>query len=135
LTGHLVLSTVHTNDASSTVNRLLDMGVEDYLLTSTVIGILAQRLVRKLCPNCKEPYHALPEVVEQLGLAKFADTRDMTLFHAKGCAHCGQTGYLGRFCILEAQRGGMLTMYEDGMRKAIRGDTTFEEVLRVTREA
>ncbi len=159
LTGHLVLSTVHTNDASSTVNRLLDMGVEDYLLTSTVIGILAQRLVRKLCPDCKESYHALPEVVEQLGLAKFAGTTDMTLFHAKGCAQCGQTGYLGRFCILEmlpmtdplrslvmkhansnelkaeAQRGGMLTMYEDGMRKAIRGDTTFEEVLRVTREA
>jgi general secretion pathway protein E len=159
LTGHLVLSTVHTNDASSTVNRLLDMGVEDYLLTSTVIGILAQRLVRKLCPHCKESYTALPEVVEQLGLAKFASTRDITLFHAKGCAQCGQTGYLGRFCILEmlpmtdplrslvmkhansnelkaeAQRGGMLTMYEDGMRKAIRGDTTFEEVLRVTREA
>jgi len=159
LTGHLVLSTVHTNDAASTVNRLLDMGVEDYLLTSTVVGILAQRLVRKLCPHCKEPYHALPEVVEQLGLAKFADTSDMTLFHAKGCANFGHTGYLGRFCILEmlpmtdplrslvmkhansnelkteAQRGGMLTMYEDGMRKAIRGDTTFEEVLRVTREA
>jgi len=159
LTGHLVLSTVHTNDASSTVNRLLDMGVEDYLLTSTVIGILAQRLVRKLCPHCKESYTALPEVVEQLGLAKFAGTGDITLFHEKGCAQCGQTGYLGRFCILEmlpmtdplrslvmkhansnelkaeAQRGGMLTMYEDGMRKAIRGDTTFEEVLRVTREA
>jgi general secretion pathway protein E len=159
LTGHLVLSTVHTNDASSTVNRLLDMGVEDYLLTSTVVGILAQRLVRKLCPHCKESYRALPEVVDQLGLAKFAAGKDVTLYHARGCAQCGQTGYLGRFCILEmlpmtdplrslvmrhansnelkaeAQRGGMLTMYEDGMRKAIRGDTTFEEVLRVTREA
>ena len=66
LTGHLVLSTVHTNDAASTVNRLLDMGVEDYLLTSTVIGILAQRLVRTLCPHCKEPYTALPEVVDEL---------------------------------------------------------------------
>ena len=65
LTGHLVLSTVHTNDAASTVNRLLDMGVEDYLLTSTMIGILAQRLVRKLCPHCKEPYEALPEMVAQ----------------------------------------------------------------------
>ena len=159
LTGHLVLSTVHTNDASSTVNRLLDMGVEDYLLTSTVIGILAQRLVRKLCDHCKEPYHAVPEVVEQLGLEKFAAGKDITLYHAKGCVQCGQTGYLGRFCILEmlpmtdplrslvmkhansnelkaeAQRGGMFTMYEDGMRKALRGDTTFEEVLRVTREA
>ena len=159
LTGHLVLSTVHTNDAASTVNRLLDMGVEDYLLTSTVIGILAQRLVRKLCPNCRESYQALPEVVQQLGLAKFAGNEDITLYHAKGCPQCSQTGFLGRFCILEmlpmtdplrtlvmkhansnelkaeAQRGGMLTMYEDGMRKALRGDTTFEEVLRVTREA
>ena len=72
LTGHLVLSTVHTNDAASTVNRLLDMGVEDYLLTSTVIGILAQRLVRTLCEHCKEPYTALPEMVKQLGLARYS---------------------------------------------------------------
>ena len=70
LTGHLVLSTVHTNDAASTVNRLLDMGVEDYLLTSTIVGILAQRLVRRLCQHCREPYRALPELVEQLGLAQ-----------------------------------------------------------------
>ena len=68
LTGHLVLSTVHTNDAASTVNRLLDMGIEDYLLTSTVIGILAQRLVRTLCPHCKEPHAALPEIVEQMAI-------------------------------------------------------------------
>jgi general secretion pathway protein E len=159
LTGHLVLSTVHTNDAASTVNRLLDMGVDDYLLTSTVIGILAQRLVRKLCPHCKEPYHALPELVEQLGIAKLAGSGDVTLYHAKGCQSCGNTGFTGRFCILEmlpmsdplrtlvmkhatsgelkteAQRGGMVTMYEDGMRKALAGHTTFEEVLRVTRES
>jgi len=159
LTGHLVMSTVHTNDAASTVNRLLDMGVDDYLLTSTVIGILAQRLVRKLCPHCKEPYHALPEVVEQLGIARLAGSGDVTLFHAKACSQCSNTGYMGRFCILEmlpmtdplrtlvmkhansselkaeAQRGGMVSMYEDGMRKALAGQTTFEEVLRVTREA
>ena len=159
LTGHLVLSTVHTNDAASTVNRLLDMGVDDYLLTSTIIGILAQRLVRKLCPHCKEPYQALPEMVEQLGLRRFTHDADVTLHHAKGCPQCGQTGYQGRFCILEmlpmsdplrslvmkhatsnelkalAQREGMVSMYEDGMRKALAGDTTFEEVLRVTREA
>ncbi|MCC6194302.1 MAG: type II secretion system ATPase GspE [Burkholderiales bacterium] len=159
LTGHLVLSTVHTNDAASTVNRLLDMGVEDYLLTSTVVGILAQRLVRKLCPHCKEPYRALPEMVGQLGLGKVAGAGDVTLYHAKGCSQCGNTGYLGRFCILEmlpmsdplrslvmkhatsnelkaeAQREGMVSMYEDGMRKALAGSTTFEEVLRVTREA
>src|SRR6059058_1023717 len=72
LTGHLVLSTLHTNDAPSSVNRLLDMGVEDYLLTSTIVGILAQRLVRTLCTHCKEPYHALPEVVEELGLTRYA---------------------------------------------------------------
>ena len=158
LTGHLVMSTVHTNDAASTVNRLLDMGVDDYLLTSTMIGILAQRLVRKLCPHCKEPYEALPEMVAQLGLRKFTGGNDVTLYHAKGCAQCSNTGYMGRFCILEmlpmtdplrslvmkhatsnelkaeAQREGMVSMYEDGMRKAISGMTTFEEVLRVTRE-
>src|SRR5205085_376040 len=83
-----------TTDATSTVNRLLDMGVDDSLLTSTVIGILAQRLVRKLCPHCKEPYHALPEVVEQLGIAKLAGSGDVTLYHAKGCQHCSNTGYM-----------------------------------------
>ena len=158
LTGHLVLSTVHTNDAPSTVNRLLDMGVEDYLLTSTVIGILAQRLVRTLCPECNEPYTALPELVEELGLRKFANGDDITLYHARGCKACAQTGYVGRISILEmmpmtdpmrslvmrhatatdlraeAIKQGMVTMYEDGMRKALRGVTTFEEVLRVTRE-
>ena len=158
LTGHLVLSTVHTNDAPSTVNRLLDMGVEDYLLTSTVIGILAQRLVRTLCPNCKEEYVALPELVEEMGLRKLADGGEIRLFHEKGCHGCAQTGYIGRISIMEmlpmtdplrslvmrhatstdlraeAIKGGMTTMYEDGMRKAVAGITTFEEVLRVTRE-
>jgi len=158
LTGHLVLSTVHTNDAPSTVNRLLDMGVEDYLLTSTVIGIQAQRLVRTLCPDCNEPYTALPELVAELGLSKFANGGDITLYHAKGCKECANTGYIGRISIIEmmpmtdpmrtlimrhatatelraeAIKQGMVTMYEDGMRKALRGVTTFEEVLRVTRE-
>jgi general secretion pathway protein E len=159
LTGHLVLSTVHTNDAPSTVNRLLDMGVEDYLLTSTVIGILAQRLVRTLCPNCKEPYTALPELVEQMNLRKFSRERDITLWHPRGCSQCANTGYMGRISVMEmlpmtdnlrslvmkhatatelraeAVRESMLTMYEDGVRKAMRGITTFEEVLRVTRES
>jgi general secretion pathway protein E len=158
LTGHLVLSTVHTNDAPSTVNRLLDMGVEDYLLTSTVIGILAQRLVRKLCQHCKESYVALPELVEQMRLRRYSNDAEITLWHAKGCSHCAQTGYSGRLSILEmmpmtdavrslvmkhenaavlraeAIRGGMVTMYEDGLRKALAGVTTFEEVLRATRE-
>jgi general secretion pathway protein E len=159
LTGHLVLSTVHTNDAPSTVNRLLDMGVEDYLLTSTVIGILAQRLVRTLCPQCKESYTALPELVEQMHLRRFSKERDITLWHARGCDNCAHTGYIGRVSIMEmlpmtdglrslvmkhatatdlraeAVREGMLTMYEDGLRKALKGVTTFEEVLRVTRES
>ena len=159
LTGHLVLSTLHTNDAPSSVNRLLDMGVEDYLLTSTIVGILAQRLVRTLCPQCKEPYVALPELVEQMHLHKFSREREITLWHAKGCSHCANTGYIGRVSILEmlpmtdglrslvmkhatatdlraeAVREGMLTMYEDGLRKALKGVTTFEEVLRVTRES
>jgi general secretion pathway protein E len=158
LTGHLVLSTVHTNDAPSTVNRLLDMGVEDYLLTSTVIGILAQRLVRKLCEQCKEPYVALPELVEQMRLGKYSHGPEVTLWHAKGCSHCANTGYIGRVCITEmmpmgdglrslvmkhanagdlraeAIREGMITMYDDGLRKAVKGVTTFEEVLRATRE-
>ena len=158
LTGHLVLSTVHTNDAASTVNRLLDMGVEDYLLTSTVIGILAQRLVRTLCQACKTSYTALPEVVAELGLHKFVPPGDVTLYHAKGCKECAQTGFIGRISIMEmlpmsdslrthimrhansaelraeAIKEGMVTMYEDGMRKALNGVTTFEEVLRVTRE-
>jgi general secretion pathway protein E len=158
LTGHLVLSTVHTNDAPSTVNRLLDMGVEDYLLTSTVIGILAQRLVRTLCPHCKEPYVALPELVEEMALRKFAGEGEIRLYHAKGCRECANTGYIGRISIMEmlpmtdplrslvmrhasstdlraeAIKGGMVSMYEDGVRKALAGVTTFEEVLRVTRE-
>jgi general secretion pathway protein E len=158
LTGHLVLSTVHTNDAPSTVNRLLDMGVEDYLLTSTVVGILAQRLVRTLCMHCRKPYAALPEVIEQMGLRRFAPSGEVTLYRQGGCAHCSGTGYFGRMGIMEmlpmtdelrslvmrhansaelreaAVRGGMESMFENGLRKAIAGTTTIEEVLRVTRE-
>ncbi len=158
LTGHLVLSTVHTNDAPSTVNRLLDMQVEDFLLTSTVVGVLAQRLVRTLCQHCKSPYHALPEVVEQLGLREFVPQGDITLYHPKGCEHCGGTGYHGRICIIEfmlmtdgvrqlvmrhataadlrkqAITDGMEGMFDNGVRKALAGVTTLEEVLRATRE-
>ncbi|MCW5590736.1 MAG: type II secretion system ATPase GspE [Burkholderiales bacterium] len=158
LTGHLVLSTVHTNDAPSTVNRLLDMGVEDYLLTSTVVGILAQRLVRSLCARCRKPYRALPEVVGQMGLERFAGTGEVTLYHPVGCEHCSGTGYHGRLGIMEmmpmtdrirslvmrhanstdlraaAVEEGMESMFENGLRKAVAGVTTVEEVLRVTRE-
>jgi general secretion pathway protein E len=159
LTGHLVLSTLHTNDAASSINRLLDMGVADYLLTSTVIGIQAQRLVRTLCPHCREAHAALPELVEELQLHRFCATPDIVLYRPIGCEACAGTGFLGRVAIMEilpmsdplhslvlrhatatelqrqAIDDGMLTMYEDGLRKVVAGITTLEEVLRVTREA
>jgi general secretion pathway protein E len=158
LTGHMVLSTVHTNDAPSTVNRLLDMGAEDYLLTSTVNGVLAQRLVRTLCEKCREPHAALPEVVQQMGLRRFQGTGEITLYKPVGCPECAGTGYWGRICIIEmmtmtdgmrslimrhatagelraqAVSEGMETMFENGLRKSLAGITTIEEVLRVTRE-
>jgi general secretion pathway protein E len=158
LTGHMVLSTVHTNDAPSTINRLLDMGAEDYLLTSTVNGILAQRLVRTLCKACREPHPALPEVVEQMGLRRFQPQGEIVLYKPVGCPQCAGTGYLGRICIIEmmtmsdttrslimrhatagelrvsAIQQGMETMFENGLRKSLAGVTTIEEVLRVTRE-
>jgi len=158
LTGHLVLSTLHTNDAAGSIMRLLDMGVQDYLLTSAVIAIQAQRLVRTLCAECREAYTPLDEVVERLGLNRFADHRPITLHRAVGCEHCGDTGYSGRLAILEillmsdairelvlkrcdvseiariAAEQGMVTMRDDGLQKAVAGDTTIEEVLRVTPE-
>lgn len=158
LTGHMVLSTLHTNDAASTVNRLLDMGMDDYLLTSTVNGILAQRLVRTLCVHCRESYPALPEVVQEMQLERFTAAKPVTLYRPIGCAECGGTGYSGRVSIVEllvmsdairsmvmrhvtagevrqqAINEGMQTMYENGLAKAVAGVTTIEEVLRVTRE-
>jgi general secretion pathway protein E len=158
LTGHMVLSTVHTNDAPSTISRLLDMGAEDYLLTSTVNGVLAQRLVRTLCRQCREPHPALPEVIEQMGLRRFTKEDPVMLYKPVGCAACSGTGYFGRICIIEmmtmtdtlrslimrhatageiraaAVAEGMETMFENGLRKSLAGVTTIEEVLRVTRE-
>ena len=158
LTGHMVLSTLHTNDAASTINRLLDMGMDDYLLTSTVNGILAQRLVRTLCSHCREAHVALPEVVEEMQLNRYTDASPVRLYRAVGCAECGNTGYSGRVSIVEllvmsdairslvmrhvtsgevrqqAITEGMQTMYENGLSKAVAGVTTIEEVLRVTRE-
>jgi len=157
LTGHLVLSTLHTNSAAATVTRLLDMGVEDYLVTSTLNGILAQRLVRRLCPNCREPYAALPELVTELRLPQTHGAPPI-FYHTKGCENCTGTGYLGRLAITEllvmtddvrrlvlrraeafelhraAVAAGMRSMYDDGIRKASQGLTSLEEVLRVTRD-
>lgn len=158
LTGHLVLSTLHTNDAAGGLARLLDMGLDDYLLTSTVNGILAQRLVRRLCPHCRIAQPALPEVVEEKGLRRFAPTGEVILYQAKGCDACGGIGYRGRLAIIEflvmndairkmvmahqesgkvqeqAVKDGMFTMYDDGLIKALKGLTTLDEVLRVTSE-
>ena len=158
LTGHLVLSTLHTNDAAGTLARLLDMGIEDYLLTSTLNGIAAQRLVRTLCRHCRRREPALPELVDQLGLRRFAGDSEILLYRPQGCEHCNDTGFFGRTSLVEtlvmtddirrlilrhaeamalhraAVEQGMLTMYDDGIRKALAGITTVEEVLRVTRD-
>lgn len=158
LTGHKVLSTVHTNDAASTITRLLDMGVEDFLLTSTINGITAQRLVRTICDHCREPIEVLPEIVEQFSLENYTNGGAVTLYHGRGCEHCGGTGYRGRTSILEvldmtdpirslvlrrsesqeirraAIEQGMKTMHQDGLAKALSGVTTLDEVLRVTHE-
>ena len=151
-----MLSTLHTNDAGSSVTRLLDMGVEDYLLTSTVNGVLAQRLVRTLCRHCRRPNEALPELIEDLGLRSYVPSGPVVLYQAVGCPECSGTGYRGRTAILEfltisdpvrrlilkhADAGelqaiaiseGMRTMFQDGVEKALAGVTTLEDVLRVT---
>jgi general secretion pathway protein E len=156
LTGHLVLSTLHTNDAGSSITRLLDMGVEDYLLTSTVNGVLAQRLVRTLCRHCRRPGEALPELIEDMDLRSHVPNGPVVLYQAVGCPECSGTGYRGRTAILEFLRisdpirrlilkhadagelqaiaiaEGMRPMFQDGVGKALAGVTTLEDVLRVT---
>jgi len=155
LTGHKVFSTLHTNDAPSSVTRLLDMGVEDYLLTSTLDGIVAQRLVRKLCSHCRTPYQPEPKWVRETGLDRIAGSDQVTLYQANGCEHCDHSGYRGRAAILEllvmsepvrsailehrdadsiraaAIANGMAPMRDDGLRKALAGLTTVAEVERV----
>ncbi|MBL6852437.1 MAG: Flp pilus assembly complex ATPase component TadA [Alphaproteobacteria bacterium] len=156
LTGHLILSTVHTNDAPSTITRLLDMGVEDYLLTSTVSGVIAQRLVRSLCLHCRKPYTADPPLLERLQIDARAP---ITLYAPGGCVRCGGTGFQGRSSIVEvltmnealrhlvlartetsalrqaAADAGMRSMHAHGMQKVVAGQTTVEEVLRATRSS
>ncbi|WP_425497302.1 type II secretion system ATPase GspE [Luteimonas flava] len=158
LTGHLVLSTLHTNNAAGGITRMLDMGVEDYLLTSTVNGILAQRLVRKLEPTHRVRYAASPEEIERFELRRFQPDGEIVLYRP-GPSAGAPTGYLGRTTIVEflvmndtlrravmrhagmgeleqlARESGMRTMYEDGILKALAGETTIEEVLRVTEDA
>lgn len=151
LTGHMLLSTLHTNNAASAVTRLLDMGVEDYLLTTTVNGILGQRLVRRLCSSCREPYVPGAELCERLQITEM----DKVLYRSVGCPQCGGTGYLGRTMIVEflplteeiralvlkhaaaqeieqvAIKNGMRTLSGHGLSKVMTGVTSLEEVFRV----
>jgi len=157
LTGHLVLSTLHTNDAPSAITRLIDMGMEDYLLSSTIIGILAQRLVRVACPHCREPYSPDPAILREMKVDA-GNLADFNVIEAKGCENCSNTGYWGRAGIFEflhvtddiqrlilgkkdsnvikeaARKNGMRTLREDGWLKVKKGMTTISEVIRVTQE-
>lgn len=158
LTGHLVFSTLHTNDSFGAPHRLMDMGVESYLIASSVVLIVAQRLVRMICPHCRE--ETLPTEADRLFLAEEGvQGHEVTrLFHGKGCHHCGQSGYIGRTGIYEllpmttgikeaiikklpaegvrrrAAEEGVRTMRADGIRKVLAGVTTLEELARVTRQ-
>ncbi|MDD5496074.1 MAG: type II secretion system ATPase GspE [Candidatus Omnitrophica bacterium] len=153
LTGHLVFSTLHTNDSASALTRLIDMGVEPFLISSSVIGILAQRLVRVICKDCKEKYTPGAEVIKDFGLKE-----NTSFYRGKGCETCKSTGYQGRIAIFEflrmtedikkmvvakvsadeikrkAAKEGMRTLRADGLDKARRGITTIEEIIRVTEE-
>jgi type IV pilus assembly protein PilB len=156
LTGHLVLSTLHTNDAPEAITRLMDIGVEPYLISSSVTGVLAQRLVRTICPNCKVSYKAEERVLAELN-EDFSNSKDLiTLYHGKGCKNCKQSGYWGRTGIFELlildervkqlisekastqliresakEKTRMTSLREDGLNKVLKGITTLEEVDRV----
>ena len=155
LTGHLVFSTLHTNDAASAVSRLIDMGVEPFLVSSALIGVLAQRLVRAICPECKQSYTPSLEVLRDVGLAR---EEGIKFFQGKGCSKCLNAGYKSRIGIFELmqvdekirglitakapreeikkqiERSGIATLKTDGLEKAKIGMTTIEEVLRLTQE-
>jgi type IV pilus assembly protein PilB len=155
LTGHLVLSTVHTNSAALTIARLLDMGLEPFLLASSLTLVEAQRLVRRICSRCAEPVKDVHQRLPELGIDP-AELPGVTLFRGKGCAECGNTGFRGRIGLYEvlsvtptiremvlarssaatieeqAVKEGMMTLRHDGIRKVTGGVTTIEEVLRET---
>jgi general secretion pathway protein E len=157
LTGHLVLSTLHTNSAAASITRLRDMGLEDYLLTAVLRGTLAQRLVRRLCIECRRPQAPPTELVDRFGLDRRNGGAPITLWHAVGCPQCRNTGYRGRQAIAEflapdpeierlvfaraehaqieraAVAAGMVTMFEAGLDAALAGVTTIEEVVRSIR--
>ncbi|MBW1899681.1 MAG: type II/IV secretion system protein, partial [Deltaproteobacteria bacterium] len=155
MTGHLVFSTLHTNDAPSSITRLLDLGVPYFLIQATLVGVLAQRLVRKICKYCKESFHIDTKELGELGL-QTGRKGHLKLYKGKGCVRCRGTGYLGRMGIFEvlpytesikkittektdfqavlaqARKEGMRTLREDAIKKLLEGETTYQEVLRVT---
>ena len=156
LTGHLVLSTLHTNDAPEAISRLVDIGVEPYLISSSIIGVLAQRLVRTICPDCKTPYQVDPKIMSDLGEDVLKLKGPLTLYRGKGCKNCKQSGYWGRSGIFELllvneeikkliserastqvirevakKTAGMVSLRVDGLRKVLKGITTLDEVDRV----
>jgi len=153
LTGHLVFSTLHTNDAPTAVARMIEMGIEPFLIASSLIGVLAQRLVRVICPECKESYTPPAEAFRRLNLS--VDSNSVTFCRGRGCERCRHTGYRGRTGIFElmpitdrtreyvlrkaptheirqhALEAGMITLQQDAMQKILEGVTTMEEALRV----
>ncbi len=157
LTGHLVFSTLHTNDAPSTITRLLDLGVPSYLISSTIIGVMAQRLVRKICKQCEKSYELLPEEAQAVGLASSKEEK-VVVKYGEGCSQCRGTGYLGRTGIFEVMElndriraiirdkadvelirkaaigDGMVGLREAAVQKMLKGETTLDEVIRVTGE-
>ena len=157
LTGHLVLSTLHTNDAPSSINRLADMGIEPFLIGASLIMVVAQRLVRKICLDCKKPYKPTPDLLAQLGIDP-TKGQALTLYNGSGCAACADTGYRGRIALYEvmemdeelsdaavkgksnrdiktiARKNGMRTLRDSGVIKVIEGLTSVEEVLSTTFE-
>jgi len=157
LTGHLVLSTVHTNSAAATMTRLRDMGLEDYLMTATLKAVLAQRLVRRLCPECKAVEPAPAALIERFGMTRLAPAQEIVLYHSAGCPACRGTGFRGRRAIAEllvpnraidrlifegaddaaieraAVAEGMRPIFDSGLLAVLEGDTTIEEVVRCIR--
>jgi type IV pilus assembly protein PilB len=154
LTGHLVLATLHTNDAPGAITRLMDMGIESFLIASAVVGVLAQRLLRLICPKCKEVYSPPRDAVKRLGM-NVDDSAEVTFSRGRGCDQCKNTGYKGRIGIFElmpitdkirdlilaksssyavreaAVEAGMKSLREDAMEKILLGLTSLEESLRV----
>jgi len=155
MTGHLVLSTLHTNDAISSINRMVDMGIESYLVSGSLIAVQAQRLVRKICPHCKEETQIQGSILDEI--MPYIKTNNPKFYKGRGCKYCNNSGYSGREMISEvltisntlsrmiaqnaskeeiekqAKKEGFYTMFEDGISKVLEGRTTVDEVFRVAR--